>query len=132
MGQGNGVGDAHTWEDQGTQKGNGNGFNDSDDARNDANRKATSDQYIDDFERLYDPARLENVDALLAGADGQIDESGHMDVLPTKRTEGDETAARPLLDVPDTYSDAAREAITNETVPPGYREAVKQYFDEVE
>jgi hypothetical protein len=119
----------HTWEDEGEREAGKDGFNDED--RN-SNRTASADQHVDDFERLYAPSRLDDVDALLAGARGQVDEDGHIELVPTRRTTSDETAERGLIDVPEDYAAAAREAINDETVPPGYRDAVKQYFDQME
>lgn len=118
----------HTWEDQG-----------SSDRRPDlphedrtSDRTATAEQHIDDFERLYAPSRLQDVDALLAVAPGTLDERGEIELVPMRRTHGDERAERPLVDVPDAYTEAARDAIDDETVPPGYRDAVRRYFDQLE
>jgi hypothetical protein len=52
--------------------------------------------------------------------------------LPSRLTEGQEQASRPLLDVPDGYRDAAERAMENERVPPGYRNSVREYFESVE
>lgn len=129
QGPANGAGNGHTWEDEGESFGQQE-FQDSD--RNDASRTDASNKHIDDFQRLYDPDRLQNVDALIASEKGQIDEQGHQDVLPTRRTGSEETSGQKLVDAPETYTRAAQDAIANETVPPGYRNAVKQYFDQME
>ena len=75
---------------------------------------------------------MNDAEGLITSVKGQLDESGHIDSLPTRRTQSDETAARKLLDVPDQYIDAADEAVNSERVPPGYRAAVKDYFDTME
>lgn len=120
------AGEGHTWEDEGTFDTTG--------GHQDENRQngRTSGKMADDFEAFYDPVRMEGAEGLVTKVDGQIDESGHIDSLPTRRTEGDETASVKLLDVPDVYVDAADEALANERVPPGYRTAVKDYFDTME
>ena len=128
VGEGNSssAGKGHTWEDAGTSdttKGH------QDENRQNARNKG---EVVDDFEAFYDPVRMDDAEGLITQVGGQIDESGHIDSLPTRRTEGDETAKVKLLDVPDTYVDAADEALANERVPPGYREAVKDYFDTME
>jgi hypothetical protein len=63
---------------------------------------------------------------------GQIDEQGHIDELDTRLTKGTENAAKPLRALPEGYREAADQALTNERVPPGYRDAVKSYFDSME
>ena len=75
---------------------------------------------------------MDGAQGAVTGVTGQIDESGRMEMLPSRLTQGDETATRPLLDVPDGYRDAAERAIENERVPPGYRNSVKEYFESVE
>jgi hypothetical protein len=120
------AGKGHTWEDAGTH--------DTQGPHRDADRTAsrTPDRVIDDFEAFYEPLRLKGAEGLVAPVQGRIDESGQMDSLPTRRTDGDEQAQVKLLDVPDRYVDAADEALTRERVPPGYRGAVKDYFDSME
>lgn len=120
------AGEGHTWEDAGTF--------DTTEPHQDANRLSdrTSGESIDDFEAFYDPVRMDGAGTLMTPVEGVVDERGHIDELPMTRTDGDETAARPLLDIPASYKDAADEAITDERVPPGYRAAVKDYFDSME
>jgi hypothetical protein len=86
----------------------------------------------DDFEQLYEALQLEGADTLLVSQQGSIDERGHIDDLPTRVTGSDQRADRILLDVPDAYTEAAAAALNNERVPPGYRAAVKDYFDSME
>ena len=117
----------HTWEDQGQRPAQPSPAED----RN-SERTAGADQSIDDFERLYAARRLDDVDGLLTSVPGQLDERGRIELVPQRRTGSDETAERPLLDVPDGYTRSARQAIADETVPPGYRDAVRHYFDQME
>lgn len=123
---GSNAGQGHTWEDEGTS--------DTTQGHQDKNRQngRTGGQVVDDFESFYDPVRMAEAEGLITKVEGRIDENGQIDSLPTKRTDGDETASVPLLDVPDRYVDAADEALANERVPPGYRSAVKDYFDTME
>jgi len=120
------AGQGHTWEDAGTH--------DTQGGHQDDNRitDRTEGQVVDDFESFYDPVGMDDAEGLITQVGGQIDESGQIDSLPTRRTDGDETAKVKLLDVPDQYVDAADEALANERVPPGYRTAVKDYFDTME
>ena len=120
------AGTGHTWEDEGTH--------DTVGGHQDENRQngRTEGELADDFESFYDPVRMEGAEGLVTKVEGKIDEDGHIDSLPTRRTDGDETAKVRLLDVPDQYVDAADEALANERVPPGYRDAVKDYFDSME
>jgi hypothetical protein len=123
------TGSAHTWEDEGESNDPTKGFNDED--RN-SDRTADASQHIDDFERLYAPDRLRDVDALLAGAGGRIDDEGHIELVPMRRTGSEERSDRKLVALPEDYARAATDAINDETVPPGYRDAIKQYFDQME
>lgn len=125
---GSGVGSGHTWEDQGEFTDASNG--------SDLNGQRTGDrdegQVIDDFERLYKSVRDEDAQHLVTSVEGELDETGHIDQLPIRLTESDETASASTVQLPANYREAAAEAVTSEQVPPGYREAVKQYFDEME
>ena len=126
QGLGSDPGQGHTWEDEGTHETEG--------GHRDANRLSDRNQglEIDDFEQFYEAIRMEGTDSALTGVDAQIDESGQMESLPSRLTEGSESSSRPLLDVPDGYRDAAERAMENERVPPGYRNSVRQYFESVE
>ena len=117
------AGSGHTWEDEGTFNSN-QGFQD-------ANRQnsRTTGQEIDDFQQFYRPVRLDGAESLVAGVDGQIDDRGHVDELPSRLTGSSERSDGKLLDVPDGYRDAADQALNAERVPPGYRDVVKKYFD---
>jgi len=119
-------GTGHTWEDQGTGG--------SDVVHHDADRQTTraGGQELDDFQRLYDPLRLEGAQSLLTSVEGTVDEDGHIDTLPTRLTGGEQDAAAPLITMPDQYREAADQALTGERVPAGYRESVKRYFDAME
>jgi hypothetical protein len=120
------AGRGHTWEDQGTFD-SPPGFNDADrtSARN-------SGKVLDDFESFYDPQRLEGAEGLIVSVEGMIDERGHFDTIERRLTDSSEKASRPMLDVPDVYTDAAERALTDDRVPPAYRAAIKDYFDSME
>lgn len=120
------AGRGHTWEDQGTFD-NPPGFNDADrtSARN-------SGKVLDDFESFYDPQRLDGAEGLIVSVEGMVDERGHFDAIERRLTNSSEKASRPMLDVPDVYTDAAERALTDDRVPPAYRAAIKDYFDSME
>ena len=75
---------------------------------------------------------MQGANGLLTSITGQIDENGHIDTLPTRLTGGNEDASQPMLTLPDQYRDARDEALASERIPPGYRDAVRQYFDATE
>ena len=52
--------------------------------------------------------------------------------MDTRLTESDARSSGALGAVPEGYRDVADQALTNERVPPGYRDAVKNYFDSME
>jgi hypothetical protein len=129
-GQGEGASDwgrGHTWEEQRTPASGLAG------AHHDADRTSARQggQAIDDFEKLYAPVRVEGGQSLLAGVDGHVDVDGHTDTVPVRLSGGEESSQVPLQ-VPAAYRDAADEALTHERIPPGYRDAVKRYFDTLE
>ena len=128
-GQGKGQqGPAHTWEDEGESNG-------SDEQQHEDRNRASKEgegEVVDDYERLYAAMRMKNADALLASVEGQVDEDGHIDELHTRLTGADEDATRANITLPAQYREAAAEAMNAEEIPPGYRDAVKQYFDEME
>jgi hypothetical protein len=120
------AGRGHTWEDEGTFDTVG-GHQDSDRTSDRASGKVA-----DDFEAFYDPQRLEGAEGLVVSVDGMIDDSGHFDTIERRLTGSDEKAKRALVDVPDVYREAAERALTDDRVPPGYRAAIKDYFDTME
>jgi len=120
------AGPNHTWEDQGEHDA-GKGQQ-----HEDRNSDSTEGEVIDDYEKLYASVRMENADALLASVKGQVDENGQIDELHTKLTGAEEDATVDGIELPAQYREAAAEAMSAEEIPPGYRDAVKQYFDEME
>ncbi len=126
---GTGAGQGHTWEDEGEFNGNPPPPGSSD---ADGDSKRAEGEHIDDFEKFYAGARLEGADSLLASVEDEIDEDGVIDTLPTRLTSGDEQASAPIVELPSAYREAAAAAIEGEQIPPGYRDAVKRYFDDLE
>jgi hypothetical protein len=125
-GQGNGgkAGSGHTWLDQGSTP----GYEAS--GHQDENRQSTrtSNKSVDDFKQLYAPVFDPTHQGLLAGVNGTIDENGKIDEMPTRLTTGNETARTGLSGLPGDYKQAADQALNTERVPPGYRDAVRNYF----
>jgi hypothetical protein len=126
VGQGPKAGDGHTWEDEGTHE--------TTEGHQDANRLSdrTTGEEIDDYEAFYAPVHMAGTEGAITGVAAEIDESGRMETFSSRLTEADEQATTPLLDVPDGYRDAAERAMENERVPPGYRAAVREYFESTE
>jgi hypothetical protein len=120
------AGAGHTWEDEGTH--------DTTSGHLDADRQGHRTQGVvaNDFESFYDPQRLVGAEGLIVSVDGLFDERGQYDVIESQRTDGKETARRRLFDVPDTYIEAAERSLADDRVPPGYRAALKDYFDTME
>jgi hypothetical protein len=123
---GMGAGDGHTWEDEGELPAGAGQVGGGEEDRTDDRTEA---KHVDDFEKLYQSVRLDGADALMASVDDEIDESGRVDELTTRLTGAEEDAATAPLQIPAQYRQEASEAIEAEQIPPGYREAVKQYFD---
>ena len=91
----------------------------------------TSD-WEEEFQDLYDPERLRDAESLLTATEGQLDTEGHIDTLPIRLLPGDdEQVAVPSMNVPEAYREAAADALNDESIPPGYRQQVKDYFDSV-
>src|SRR5690606_38598000 len=116
-----------TWEDEGTS---GDGAGGHRDADRQSDRRGGGE--LDDFQRLYDPVRLDGAKGLLTSVEGSVDERGQLDVLPTRLTGAEQDASAPRLALPADYRSAADQALSGEKIPAGYREAVKQYFDSME
>ena len=125
-GEGSGAraGEGHTWDEaEGYESG----------GHNDGYRisERTSD-WEEEFQDLYDPERLRDAESLITGVEGQLDTEGHIDTLPIRLLPGDnERVELPTLDMPDVYREAAADALDDESIPPGYRQQVKEYFDSV-
>ncbi len=120
---GNGPGSAHTWEDEGEFA--------SDRPGGEGSTKPAGErdhQQIDDFQRLYEEARLKGARSLVAGTGSQLHEGGRVDELPTRVTSAEEVAGVGLVELPAEARDAATQAVVSEDIPAAYREAVKQYF----
>lgn len=116
--------DGHTWEDRGEP-------DPSSAAAGERSPAVGAPQQIDDFRRLYAAQRLEGARSLVAGVDAALDPSGRVDELPIRLTGGDERATAPTIELPPSYRAQATEAIEGETVPPAYRRAVREYFDDM-
>ncbi len=118
------AGKGHTWEDEGES----DALSEHQDA--DRNSDRTGGKTADDFQKIYAPVRpYQGQGGQIASAPGQLDESGHVDQLTVRLTGSDEQATAPRLDLPAGYRDAATRALTEEEIPPGYRDSVKEYFD---
>jgi len=120
--------EGHTWEDQGEAPPAGPGEGGAGDRTSDR----SEGQHIDDFEKFYEAVRLEGARSLVAGTDSQLNEAGRVDELEYRLTTAEESASTGRVALPDGYRDAASAAIEAETIPPAYRNAVKDYFAEMQ
>ncbi len=114
----------HTWEDQGEFGPEAGGPSLPVGFTPDGNQG----EHIDDFEKFYAAARLDEAEPVLASEQGQL-RDGRVDALVTRLSGSDEEAYAPQMEIPASYQQEAVEAIETETIPPAYREAVKTYFD---
>ncbi len=98
----------------------------------DANRfnKETPETWDAEYQELYEAALLNSDNRVGTRVKGQRNKTGKIDtVRGGEQTPRHERARRALQAIPAGYAQEAREAIGKETVPPGYRNAVRDYFD---
>ena len=92
------------------------------------------EEALADYKELYEKLLLEDPNRIITavkGEKGEGVEQDQVDVLRGGRQAPRDEQARGVIErLPVTYADDARESMDNETVPPGYREAVRHYFDE--
>lgn len=120
-------GKGHTWDEAESYQVDGQHR----DSWRDSERMPDLDE--DEFQDLYDAERLRDAESLLTSAQGQLDTDGRIDTLPVRLLPGDgEQVEVPSIDMPEGYRRAAADALGDETIPPGYREQVKTYFDSVD
>lgn len=122
------AGQGHTWEDQGEHEGSNQAAGNGDERQSD--RK--DGQHIDDFEKFYEAVRLKGAKPLVAGTNSVLDESGKVDELEYRLTTAEESATVGRVDLPDAYREAASAAIEAEPIPPAYKNAVRDYFAEMD
>lgn len=60
---------------------------------------------------------------------GKMGDDGEVDQLPTRTEAKGGQVNTPYYDVPESYQRDAEDAIGKETVPPAYKQPVKDYFD---
>ena len=128
-GSGSQAGAGHTWEDQGERPGGPAGGGEG---SNDRSSEREEGQHIDDFEKLYEAVRLAGAESVVAGTNSRLHEAGRVDELEYRLTTAEEAATTGRVDVPEAYKDAASAAIDAEPIPPAYRNAVRDYFGEIE
>ncbi len=132
-GQGEGEGEGQT----GAQAGTGHTWDEAESYQtgdhNDSYRiSERTSEWEEEFQDLYDPDRLRDAEALITGVEGQLDTEGHIDTLPIRLLPGDnEQVNLPSVAMPEAYREAAADALDDESIPPGYRQQVKEYFDSV-
>lgn len=60
---------------------------------------------------------------------GKMGSDGDVEQLPTKTEGTDSPVKTPYYDVYESYKKDAEDAISKESVPPAYKEPVKEYFE---
>lgn len=95
-------------------------------------RQADRDsRWTEEFIKLYDPRSIATKaqDQKVRGKLGEGRSSGSVPVPGSPGTEAPRVAAtRALLD----YTQAQKDSLANEDIPPGYKEYVRNYFDSIE
>ena len=120
------AGKDHTWDEP-------EGYDTSQSDHRDSYRESErTPDWEEEFQDLYDADRLRDTESLLTSVEGQLDTEGQIDTMPIRLLPGDgERIELPALDLPDSYAQAAADALEDEAIPPGYRNQVKSYFDSV-
>jgi len=102
------------------------------DKHNDSDRSNadTPDAWETDFHALYESANLDDSLRVLTQVKGE--KSGDSNVGTVRggqQAPSDERARKALEQLPVRYARDAQDAVRTETIPPGYRDAVKDYFN---
>jgi hypothetical protein len=84
------------------------------------------------YEALHESTRLDDARGRATRVSGLVGEGEHV-AVPTWTTAGGPGRARqPLVTLPPSYRQANEEALTRETIPAGYRDSVRRYFELLE
>lgn len=93
------------------------------------NEHDTPDQEIE-YQELYEEHRLGVEDRIGTRVKGDMGDSGKVQTMRGgQQAPRPEDARRLMQDLPVRYAREADEAINDETIPPTYRDAVRDYFD---
>lgn len=93
------------------------------------NEHNTPDQEVE-YQELYEEHRLGVEDRIGTRVKGDMGDSGKVQTMRGgQQAPRPEDARRLMQDLPVRYAREADEAINDETIPPTYRDAVRDYFD---
>lgn len=96
--------------------------------QSDRQSKETSD-WVEAYEALYASTRLEDAQGRSTRVGGLIGEGEHVAVPVWTTAGGPGDAQLPLVTLPPSYEQASEEALARETIPAGYVESVRRYFE---
>lgn len=96
--------------------------------QSDRQSKETSD-WVEAYEALYESTRLDDAKGRSTRVGGLIGEGEHVAVPVWTTAGGPGDSQLPLLQLPPSYEQASEEALASETIPAGYRDSVRRYFE---
>lgn len=86
-------------------------------------------EWIEAYEALYESSRLEDTKGRSTRVRGEVGEGEHVAVPVWSTAPGPGQAQRPPVALPPSYARASEEALAQETIPAGYAESVRRYFE---
>jgi hypothetical protein len=88
------------------------------------------DRWTEEYRDLYEAALLNSDGRIATKVSGERRREGKVQVIQGGQQQPRAERARDVIaKLPVRYADEAREAVSGESVPPGYRDAVREYFD---
>ncbi len=96
--------------------------------QSDRQSKETSD-WVEAYEALYESTRLDDAKGRATRVGGLIGEGEHVAVPVWTTAGGPGDPQLPLVKLPPSYVQASEEALAKETIPAGYRDSVRRYFE---
>ena len=86
-------------------------------------------EWVEAYEALYESTRLEDAKGRSTRVRGQVGEGEHVAVPVWSTAPGPGQAQAPAIQLPPSYAQASEEALAQETIPAGYAESVRRYFE---
>jgi hypothetical protein len=96
--------------------------------QSDRQSRETSD-WVEAYEALYESTRLEDAKGRSTRVGGLIGEGEHVAVPVWTTAGGPGDPQLPLVTLPPSYQQASEDALAKETIPAGYRDSVRRYFE---
>ncbi|MEO1270982.1 MAG: hypothetical protein AAFX99_23075, partial [Myxococcota bacterium] len=95
---------------------------------------AIPEEQMAEYKELYEELLMDDPNRILTAVKGQRGEDVGQDQVDVLRggqqSPRNEQAQGVIKRLPVSYAEDARESINSEQVPPGYRDAVRGYFDQ--